>query len=90
MDKTTEIEEKKKCTDCEYFEGESYHDKMYCRDCRQMDRFKKKLQPKPPNRDKKECNTCKSELPEGRCSHPQGCEADYELWEAKEPKEKKG
>ena len=27
------------------------------------------------------CGTCKYVLPEGRCSHPQGCEGDYELWE---------
>lgn len=27
------------------------------------------------------CDTCKYVLPKGRCKHPQGCEADYELWE---------
>lgn len=30
------------CRDCRYFEGITYHDKMYCRDCRQMERFTSK------------------------------------------------
>jgi len=27
------------CKNCKYFKGETYHDRMYCRDCRQKDRF---------------------------------------------------
>ena len=27
------------CGNCKYFKGETYHDRMYCRDCRQKDRF---------------------------------------------------
>ena len=30
----------KTCSHCDYQKAESYHDKMRCRDCRQMDRFK--------------------------------------------------
>jgi len=30
---------------------------------------------------KRICPNCKYCLPEDRCSHPQGCESDYELWE---------
>ena len=31
--------EEKTCQQCKYFNEETYHDKMYCRDCRQRDRF---------------------------------------------------
>ena len=27
------------CRDCKYDKAETYHDKMWCRDCRQKDRF---------------------------------------------------
>ena len=27
------------CCDCKYDKTETYHDKMWCRDCRQKDRF---------------------------------------------------
>ncbi len=27
------------CRDCKYNKAETYHDKMWCRDCRQKDRF---------------------------------------------------
>jgi pentatricopeptide repeat protein len=30
------------CRDCKYDKAETYHDKMWCRDCRQKDRFKAK------------------------------------------------
>ena len=30
------------CQDCRYDKSETYHDKMWCRDCRQKDRFKAK------------------------------------------------
>jgi len=30
------------CRDCKYYKAETYHDKMWCRDCRQKDRFKEK------------------------------------------------
>jgi hypothetical protein len=28
------------CSDCKYDKAETYHDKMWCRDCGQKDRFK--------------------------------------------------
>jgi len=31
--------QEKSCTDCRYSKRKGYHDVMYCRDCRQMDRF---------------------------------------------------
>lgn len=30
------------CEQCEYFKSQKYHDVMWCRDCRQKDRFKLK------------------------------------------------
>ena len=30
------------CRNCKYDEAKSFHDKMWCRDCRQKDRFKAK------------------------------------------------
>ena len=30
------------CRDCKYDKAETYHDKMWCIDCRQKDRFKAK------------------------------------------------
>lgn len=35
-----EIKQKLECATCVYNEGESYHDKMWCRDCRQKDRHR--------------------------------------------------
>lgn len=31
-----------KCEDCIYFKSSSYHDKMWCRDCQQHNKFKPK------------------------------------------------
>lgn len=28
------------CENCTYYKGESYHDKMWCRDCQQKNHFK--------------------------------------------------
>ena len=30
------------CSDCKYYKAETYHDKMWCKDCRQKDRFEEK------------------------------------------------
>ena len=29
----------KQCSNCKYNNSETYHDKMWCRDCRQKDRY---------------------------------------------------
>ena len=43
LDKLNLIDSKHiSCQNCKYHEADTYHDKMWCRDCRQMDRFKSK------------------------------------------------